>query len=268
MTDLPLADALPRFWGDAPVLAGLTVALVIGSVPFLAAHALDPRLIAGEAAWLKPLKFHLALAVFMATLVIFARWLPPEVTGARWWTAYQWVVAACTLAELLWISSAAALGTTSHFNVSTPAWGLIYGLMGIFAVTLTSPALVMGVAIARNPATGLAPALHLAVWLGLVLTFVLTVAAAGTMAQGTGHHVGTPVTGARLPLMGWSREVGDLRVAHFLATHALHALPLVGLLALWLPETAAKAAVWIAGAAWTGLVLGALLQALAGRPAL
>ncbi len=47
--------------------------------------------------------------------------------------------------------------------------------------------------------TGLAPALHLSIWLGLVLTFVLTVIAAGALASKPGHFVGVPVTGDRLP---------------------------------------------------------------------
>ena len=62
-----------------------------------------------------------------------------------------------------------------------------------------------------------------------MLTFVLTVPIAGTLAQMPGHFVGTPVTGAAVPVFGWSREVGDLRTAHFLATHAMHFLPLAGL---------------------------------------
>lgn len=268
MTALPTPFTAPAssVWDDVPVFAGLTLLLVIGAAPFLAAHVIDPRVIGGEPVWLKPLKFHLALTVFFATLVVCARWLPQPMAGARWWTFYQWVVVFCVMAEMAWISGAAALGTTSHFNVGTPLGSALYSAMGVFAVTLTSASLVMGIAIARNSATGLAPALHLSIWLGLVLTFVLTVIAAGTLANNPGHHVGVPVTGLRLPLMGWSREVGDLRVAHFLATHALHVLPLVGLVALRLPEMTGKALVWAMGAAWSALVIGTILQAMAGRP--
>ena len=48
-----------------------------------------------------------------------------------------------------------------------------------------------------------------------------------------GHFVGTPVTGASVPILGWSLEVGDLRVPHFLATHAMHAVPAFALLFAW-----------------------------------
>jgi hypothetical protein len=139
--------------------------------------------------------------------------------------------------------------------------------MGPLALILTSPALVMGVLIWRNRASGLPDPVRLSLGLGMVLTFVLTVAVAATMAQGAGHFVGTPVTGATVPIMGWSREVGDLRVSHFIATHALHAIPLAGLAAAWLlPAGRARAAVWAAALAYAGLVALTFVQALSGQP--
>ena len=139
--------------------------------------------------------------------------------------------------------------------------------MGLIAVQLTSVSLVFGLAMARDPAPVLAQPLHLSVWLGLVLTFGLTVVAACTLAGAPGHHVGTPVSGAVVPILGWSREVGDLRVAHVLATHALHVLPLVGLVAarLW-PAGSGLRAVWAAGGLWAALTTATLAQALAGQP--
>ena len=106
------------------------------------------------------------------------------------------------LAEVAWIGGAAMAGTASHFNDATPALSALYKLMGAFAVILTSAGLVYGIAIWRIRETGLPRALHLAIALGLVLTFVLTVPVAGTMAQMPGHHVGVPVTGMRIPVFG------------------------------------------------------------------
>jgi hypothetical protein len=94
---------------------------------------------------------------------------------------------------------------------------------------------------------------------GLILTFVLTVPIAATMSSGTSHLVGTPLTGTRFPIMGWSREVGDLRLPHFLATHAMHSVPLAGL-------TGNRAAVWVTALAWTGLTLWCFARALQGLP--
>ncbi|MEN9409357.1 MAG: hypothetical protein RL216_1331 [Pseudomonadota bacterium] len=256
-----------RLWTDAPAFTALALLITLAMVPVLAAMTLDPRNFGGEDIWLKPLKFHIALVVYLVTLSYFARWMTPDQRGNRLWRGFVAIVCLCVMAELLWIGAAAALGTGSHFNLSSPVWAQLYSLMGIAAVTLTSASLVMGIAIQRNRTTGLAPALKLSIVTGLILTFVLTVLTAGYMASTPGHHVGTPVTGATLPVFGWSREVGDLRVAHFLATHALHGLPLVGWLAARrLPDGAARLTVLAAAAGYTALVLATFAQAIAGQP--
>jgi hypothetical protein len=256
-----------RLWTDAPTFTALAMCITLAMVPMIAALGLDPRQFQGESVWIKPLKFHLALVIYLLTLAFFARYMPATTRNGRVWRGFSAVVATTVLAELLWIGGAASLGTASHFNTSTPAMAMIYSLMGAAAVTLTAGALVVGLSIWRNPSTGLHPALKLSIVLGLVLTFVLTIVTAGYMAGTTGHHVGTPVTGARLAVMGWSREVGDLRVAHFIATHALHALPVAGWLASrWLPPAQAIAAVIAAALAYVSLTGLVFAQAIAGAP--
>jgi hypothetical protein len=258
---------LDRLVADEPVMARLGMLLVLSLAVTLAAAQIDPRPLDGENIWLKPVKFQLSLATYALTLAFFARYLPPGLTARRGWRVWSGIVAACILAELAWIGGAAAMGTTSHFNVSSPVWAALYSLMGVFAVTLTAMSLVMGIIIARNPATGLPPAVHRAVWLGLVLTFALTVPVAGYMAGGPGHHVGTPVTGATLWPLGWSREVGDLRVPHFFAAHALQFIPVGGWVAArLLPPRAAMSAVLVGAFAFALLVAATFAQALAGQP--
>jgi hypothetical protein len=263
----PAPFALDRMRADSPVLTALGLALALSLLPTLAAMQIDDRLFQGHSIWLKPVKFQIALVIYTLTLAVYARWLPESTRAARWFRIYMVVVAVTIVGEMLWIGGAAALGTASHFNAGSPLWSALYSVMGAFAVTLTSASLVMGLAIWRNPATGLPPALHLAVALGLVLTFVLTVPVAFTMASGTGHAVGTPLPGdAGLPILGWLRSAGDLRVPHFFATHALHAIPLAGLLAVWLlPGPWARRAVILSAVAFSALVVGTTLQALAGR---
>jgi hypothetical protein len=135
-------------------------------------------------------------------------------------------------------------------------------------VTLTSASLVFGIAIWRNRNTGLPGALHLSMARGLVLTFVLTVVVASALASGSGHLVGVPAPGdTGLPILGWSRSTGDLRVAHFLATHALHTLSLAGLgAAVALSDRSARSVVLVAAVAYTALVLATFVQALAELP--
>jgi hypothetical protein len=237
-----------------PQLLRLTLLVALAALPLLAATAVDDRLFQGETVWLKPLKFHLALTVYTGTLALFAMLLPEGTFASRRWRAYIGLVTFCILAELLWVGAAAALGTASHFNV-TGLWAPIYGLMGLAAVTLTSLSLAMGVVFWRYRSDPL----MLSIAIGLILTFLLTLPTAGTMSSMPGHLVGTPLTGARFPLMGWSLEVGDLRLPHFLATHAMHAVPLAGL-------TGNRAAVWVTALGWTTLTLWCFARALQGLP--
>lgn len=264
MTAIPFTSP-NRLWHDAPAFTGLALFIGLAAIPLLAAATLDQREFLNAPVWQKPLQFHLALSTFILTLAFFARFLPHGMT-TRNWRIYAGIVTFCILAELLWVGGAAAFGTASHFNVDNPVMATLYGLMGLFAVILTSPSLVMGIAIWRNTTTGLNPALHLSIALGLILTFTLTLIAAGTMSSMPGHLIGTPTTHASLPIFGWSREVGDLRVGHFFATHALQVIPLVGLAATRLPPAKAHALVLTASALYIALVAFAMWQAFQGQP--
>ena len=67
-------------------------------------------------------------------------------------------------------------------------------------------------------------------------------------------------------LMGWSRDGGDLRVAHFFATHAMHVVPLLALGCAKMFGREAKLPIHLAALAYIVLVAGTFIQALMGRP--
>jgi hypothetical protein len=81
------------------------------------------------------------------------------------------------------------------------------------------------------------------------------------------HSVGGPDGGLGVPLTGWSREHGDLRVPHFIGLHALQALALiaVGLRRWRWPEAVRARAVLTAAASYTLLFLLLLWEALRGQ---
>lgn len=272
MTDIALNHRLqptrrPGLFDAEPLFKASGLLICLSLSPTLAAMALDHRQFLDDSVWLKPVKFQIALTLYLLTLAFLARWLPAGMTASRSYRVYSGLVIFAIVAELIWVSGAAMYGTASHFNVTNPLMQGIYGLMGLLAVLLTSATLVHGIAIWRNPRTGLPPALHLSIALGLVLTFGLTVMVAGTIASFPGHLVGTPVTGATVPVIGWSREVGDLRAPHFLATHAMHALPVAGLLAAaLLPPRLSLPAVWGFAVLFTAIVVASFAGALAGLP--
>ena len=264
---LPGHRAFSSLVRGEPLFAATGVLVALSLLVTVPAMLIDPRLFQGESVWVKPIKFQVALAIYLLTLAIFARWLPAGMIGKKSYRIFAAAVVFAVIAELVWIGGAAMYAIASHYNQSEPLMVTLYPLMGVLATLLTSASLVHGIAIWRNPRTGLPPALHLSIALGLVLTFALTVPVAGFISGMPGHHVGEAAAGEGLPVFGWSREVGDLRVAHFLATHALHVLPLLGLLLSRLVrERLARAGVWAGAAALAALVVLTLAQALMGRP--
>lgn len=269
MSSAQTPHALPRITGRdtlEPILGGMGLFMILSLAVTLPALWLDGRILDGETVWLKPVKFQIALAMYLLTLSFYARWVPAAILNRRRMRLFLTAVSAAVLAEMLWIGGAAMFGIQSHYNTHPVLYG-VYLLMGAFAVLLTTASLVFGLAIWRDRDSALPEALRLSLALGLILTFVLTVLAAGTLAAMPGPLIGEPVTGDSVPFMGWSREVGDLRIAHFLATHALHAVPLVGVIAhLTLGARGAVGSVWIGAGLYAGLCVFVFVWAVMGLP--
>jgi hypothetical protein len=254
-----LRSAEPRFYATAILLLFALAATAFAS-------AVDQRTFLGIDVWVKPLKFEAALVVYLFTLAFFARFLPAGTGQRRWYRVYSSVVVVAIVAEMVWIGGAAFLGTASHFNRG-PVGGILYSVMGVGAVMLTTPPAVYAWLVARNPATGLSPAVREALVVGLALTLPLTLVTAGTMAGMEGHAVGGSGTdGAGFPLMGWVRDGGDLRVAHFFATHSLHVIPLFGLLSLALFGPLNRWPARFFALLFVGFVTWTFVEALNGQP--
>ena len=90
------------------------------------------------------------------------------------------------------------------------------------------------------------------------------------MGGRAGHSVGGKEDEPGLPVTGWSRTHGDLRVTHFLSLHALQILPLAAALIGLLPvsEMVQVALLALVIGANATLTLWTWRQALAGRPLL
>lgn len=104
--------------------------------------------------------------------------------------------------------------------------------------------------------------------LGLLLTFALTLVTAGYMSGQLSHHIGNGGAGQQgFPIMGWSRTGGNLRVAQFFATHAMHIMPAVGFVAIWMvPASAGRATVVGASFLYSAFVGLTLVEAVNGQP--
>ncbi|WP_187968174.1 hypothetical protein [Aquibium microcysteis] len=251
-----------------PRFAAMGMVMLMLALPTAFAALVDTRMVAGVGVWIKPLKFQASLAVYLLTLAWFAAYLPAGVRDTRWYRWYASAVVALVGAEMLWLMGASVFGVASHFNRDGGFLEAIYPVMGLFAIGLSSATLVYGVLIGRDVRSPLSPAFRASLMLGLVLTFVLTVLVAGFLAGGQGHFVGEARTAARtVPVLGWARDGGDLRVAHFFATHAMHVIPVFGLAAaLLLPGRQGVLAVRLFAVAFVAFTGFVLVQAARGLP--
>jgi hypothetical protein len=197
----------------------------------------DPRIITGVPAWLKPFKFAVSTAIYSLTLAWVFLWLPnwPKLRRVVGWTT-----AIVFVLEVALIDLQAWRGTTSHFNVSTPLDAAVFSLMGaaIALQSLLSGAVVVALWRQRFTDRPLGWALRAGMTLtmlgamtgGLMTrpteTQLANARAGARMTTAGAHSVGGSDGGPGLPLTGWSREHGDVRVPHFVGLHAIQALAL------------------------------------------
>ena len=262
-----LTDLYERGRRRHPALWGMAAVMALMMVPTFAAYALDARTLSGIDVWTKPLKFELSLVIFLGTLAWFWGYLPERQQRNRFLNGYAVLTSTLVFLEVVYMIIQSGRGVGSHFNVSTPLEGALFTLMGIAALIFTLFPATVGVvlALSRND-LGLPPAFRLSVVLGLILTFVLGATAGMAIASNGGHWVGAPHTDAGgFPIFGWTRQGGDLRVAHFFGIHAMQVLPMAG----WLVARSrpnATGLVWLAAMAFSALTVYALVEAMGGRP--
>ncbi|MEN9629332.1 MAG: hypothetical protein RJA10_2559 [Pseudomonadota bacterium] len=261
--DTALRPIWHRMWQAEPRLMAFALLMLAAALPATAGLGLDDRLFRGVNVWVKPIKFMLASALLALTTAWFATHLQAAALRGRALRALSWTLIVSAGFEVLYITLQAALGQASHYNVGDAFHGLMYSLMGLFAMTLTATQPWLAWLLWRHGQPGLPPAYRLSVLLGLVLTFVLGAGAAIPLAQLQ------PPAGAGWPLVGWHLQGGDLRIAHFIGIHAGQVLPLLGavLAARSARPGPAVAGVWLGTAAWTALWALALGHALLTRAA-
>jgi hypothetical protein len=266
MPAMPAGGLLAKIRSAEPRFFATAILMLLAMAPTAFAAFADSRELLGVDIWLKPLKFEFALLVYLSTLSVFALFIPAEVKARTWYLLFTSAVSVGAVVEIIWLGAAAAIGTASHFN-PTPIGSVIYALMGVVAILISSASTVYAVQIARNPSTGLSPAVREAIVLGLALVLPLTLLTAGALSQMDSHFIsGTPSDAGGFPLMGWSRDAGDLRAAHFFATHALHFVPAFGLVSAVLFGRSSVLPVRVFAAAFTAFVLFLFAQALMGKP--
>jgi hypothetical protein len=265
-----LAVSRPRwFESDTRGQALLTRAalfLLLVMIQTLLAMAIEVRTLNGINVWIKPTKFEFSVAIQFLTVAWFLQLLPSEQRASRLVTRLCQLMVAVGILEITYIVLQASKGEASHFNSSTPLSLALYSLMGIGAITMLSVSGWLGVMILRHGETG-NPFVYVA---------GLSVIAGSLLGSLTGifisihqsHWVGGLHTDAGgLPLFGWSRSGGDLRVAHFFGMHIMQVVPIATWLASYvIPQNRQKAA-GVAMLCVAILIAAAtFVQALTGHP--
>lgn len=256
---LPLCE---RAWWLA------SAALLATFAVMWAVSLIDRRVLDGANVWAKPMKFALSVALHLATLALAAQFLSADWRNGALLGVLAIASVVAAIGEVGYIAWQAARLQASHFNVGTPFQAALYALMAFGAVVLVAASGGVGFAAAVDGQSDYSAPVRLAVSIGLIAGTVLTLITAFRLGGNMSHHVGIEPEGAlRMPLTGWSLTVGDLRPAHFLATHMMQAVPIFGVVAArLLPAGAAVIAVLVVAAAWTLATFALFSIGVAGRP--
>lgn len=182
----------------------------------------DQTFVAGVNAWIKPFKFFASSAIFAWTMA----WFLIHLEQQRQVKIYSWMVVVVFAFELAVITWQAANGRLSHFNISTPLYLTLYNLMGVAIVIMTLWTLWMGILFFRQKEFAIPETYLWGIRLGIIF-FVLFSFEGGIMATRLSHTVGYIDGSPGIPIFNWSKQFGDLRVAHFFGIHALQIIPLV-----------------------------------------
>jgi hypothetical protein len=257
----------------------LAATMVLLAVVATVASFVDPREVTGVNLWLKPLKFAISTAVYAVTL----SWLLGQLHRMRRAAWIAGTVATIGLAiELIIITGFAALGDTSHFNITTPLHTAAWSIMAVSISVVWGMTLIVAIALFRNrlgdrARTFAIRAGVLIALLGMGLAFLMTGPQGDQISNYQGvvgaHTVGVADGGPGLWLLGWSTVAGDLRIPHFIGMHALQVLPLFALalelLAPRIPRLVGVVVrsrlVLIAAAAYLAVIGIVTMQALAGE---
>jgi hypothetical protein len=207
------------------MLASTGTAMLVLAAICAALMPFDHRTILGIGPWVKPFKFSVSVAIFLWTLAWF---LPSLRVADRTRRVLSFGFSLIMILEIGCIVLQSARGVRSHFNFETGFDAGIFNAMGgMIAVNTVLLAIVAGSFFVRG--ADLPRSYLWAIRLGLLVT-LLGSAEGGVMVAHGQHTVGIADGSAGLPLVNWSRQAGDLRVAHMIGLHGMQIIPLFAFL--------------------------------------
>ena len=218
--------------------------------------SVDDAEILGVSRWLKPMKFYVAVSIMVFTM----GWLLYYLSNTKRVKQFTRLIIFTMFFENGLILLQAIRKTISHFNIKTTFDNVCFQLMGVLILIFTFTAISITVAFFRQKKFSIAEPYLWGIRLGLVF-FILSSLEAGVMLALLKHTVGAPDGTPGLPIINWSKNYGDLRIAHFVGIHALQILPLLGFYV-----TKTKNQIAIVAVMYFIFAAALLFQALKGIP--
>lgn len=210
----------------------------------------------GISAFIKPMKFYISSVIYTFTMA----WILYYLNDSKLVAVFSWTLVVTLTFENIYISYKAFIGQQSHFNISTSFNSAMFSLMAVAITIITLFTAFIAVVFFTKDFPALSNSYVWGIRLGLVL-FVVFAFEGFMMGAKLSHTVGAPDGGAGLPVTNWSKQNGDLRIAHFLGMHALQILPLIG----YYLTNNAKITISM-GVLYFLVTTAILIQALNGKP--
>ncbi len=225
------------------------------SILFLILAKISTTQVYGVNAWYKPFKFAFSTMTYVWAMAWYCYYLPDFN-----FKLFNWSVIILLGFEIIYITIQASKGQLSHYNLSTRFYSVMFSLMALAATIVTIYTAYVGFLFFKNSFPNLPNYYVWAIRLSIML-FVIFSFEGFAMGSRLNHSVGGFNENSNWFILGWSKTIGDLRVAHFIGMHALQLLPFLSFYVI----KNTKFTVFIS-ILYGFLALITLVQALQGKP--
>jgi hypothetical protein len=241
--------------------------LLMLAVPvFATAGAMGPHASLNLSPWIKPIKFSMSFATFVWTTGLFLMALRIPAWQRR---LARRVMASSVVAEMLCLAAQAWRNVPAGQGDFTD-YLLAQGTTAMVSINTLITVWLLAVFFGKRERIRLADYAQIVAIRASMIIFLVGNAVGGYMLARGSHTVGAVDGGPGLPFVNWSTIGGDLRIAHFIAIHAIQIVPLFAWI-LWqmTPRPTGsqrRIAVYVVGALVALAVGGTFLQALMAQP--
>lgn len=238
-----------------PTLFYFGLICLVAALIFLVLTRYTTTKVFNVSAWYKPFKFAFSTFLYAWAMAWYCYYLPDFNIGL-----FNWSIILLLGFEIIYIAIQANKGQLSHFNLSAPVYATLYSLMAIAASLVTIYTAYIALLFFKGSFPDLPEYYLWSIRLGLLI-FVIFSFQGFLMGSRLNHSVGAQNDNSNWFIVGWSKTVGDLRVAHFIGMHAMQVIPFISYYVL-----KNRTLTIIVSLLYAALALSTLIQALQGKP--